>query len=215
MSRGYGYTGGQNRRANGRATSERGTPRAADLNAPGPPTDQGRYREEHTGIGLPFRGILDALWHVDTPCSTGEAGALRGMSRHRCPCWSIYAIIKTHGRLPDVYVLLDADGGPRYSLDTRDGMQFPQFVCEIASERTWRRDMGVKQRLYADLGVREYVVFDPTGALLGTMVRAWRRAADGRWQRWQPDSDGYLESQMLGLRFTSPRRRCCTVMIRC
>ena len=34
---------------------------------------------------------------------------------------------------------------------------------EIASSRTWRRDATEKRRIYADMGVTEYVRFDPTG----------------------------------------------------
>ena len=102
--------------------------------------------------------------------------------------------------MPDVYVVLDLDDAPRISLDTRAGQPFPRFVCEVASESTWERDVEEKQRLYADVGVDEYLVFDPTEQLLGQAVRAWHHVPSGVWEQWQPDEDGYLTSTVLGLR---------------
>ncbi len=103
--------------------------------------------------------------------------------------------------MPDVYVVLDTDDTPRTSLDTRiAGQPFPQFICEVASESTWREDIGEKRRLYADLGAREYVVFDPTAQFLGQPIRAWRRREDGTWGEWEQDAHGFLTSAVLGLR---------------
>ena len=39
----------------------------------------------------------------------------------------------------------------------------PDFVLEIASVSTARRDMTVKRDLHAEIGVREYWRFDPSG----------------------------------------------------
>jgi Uma2 family endonuclease len=87
---------------------------------------------------------------------------------------------------------------PRTSLDTRGGTPFPHFICEVASDSTWGEDVGEKQRLYADLGTQEYVVFDPNGEFMGEPLRAWRRFPDRSWGRWQPDAEGFLESSVLG-----------------
>jgi Uma2 family endonuclease len=104
--------------------------------------------------------------------------------------------------MPDVYVVLDTDQVERQSYDTRTGLAFPQFVCEVVSESTWGEDISGKQRLYADLGTQEYIVFDPTQQLLGASIRAWHRRDDGAWGRWQPDDEGFLISRVLeGLRF--------------
>jgi len=103
--------------------------------------------------------------------------------------------------MPDVYVVLDTPDAQRTSLDTRAGEPFPQFICEMASESTWGNDVTEKQRLYADLGVLEYVVFDPRSEFLGQPLRAWRRTPDGAWVSWEPDADGFLNSAALGLRF--------------
>ncbi len=39
----------------------------------------------------------------------------------------------------------------------------PDFVLEILSEATWKRDVGEKVGLYEAMGVREYFLFDPHG----------------------------------------------------
>ncbi len=103
--------------------------------------------------------------------------------------------------MPDVYVVLDTPDTFRISLDTRTGESFPQFLCEVASDSTWDRDIVEKQRVYADLGALEYLVFDPTTEFLGQPLRAWRRAPTGAWESWEPDGQGFLTSTALdGLR---------------
>jgi len=103
--------------------------------------------------------------------------------------------------MPDVYVVRDTPDTFRTSLDTRQGASFPQFLCEVASESTWDRDIVEKQRVYADLGAREYLVFDPTTEFLGQSLRAWRRSLDGVWEPWEPEGQGFLTSVALdGLR---------------
>ncbi len=80
--------------------------------------------------------------------------------------------------MPDVYVVRDTPDTFRTSLD----------IVE-------------KQRVYADLGTREYLVFDPTAEFLGQSLRAWRRVPTGAWEPWEPDGQGFLTSVALdGLR---------------
>ena len=65
---------------------------------------------------------------------------------------------------PDVFVVFGVTSRhPRDSwLVWREG-RAPDFIMEIASSSTWRRDATEKRRIYADMGVTEYVRFDPTG----------------------------------------------------
>ena len=65
---------------------------------------------------------------------------------------------------PDVYAVFGAAGNhPRDSwLVWREG-KAPDFVMEIASQSTWRRDVAQKRDIYAGMGVSEYWRFDPTG----------------------------------------------------
>ncbi len=109
--------------------------------------------------------------------------------------------VDTWRAMPDVYVVLDTPDTFRNSLDTGTGESFPQFICEIASESTWGKDVTEKQRVYADVGALEYIVFDPTTALLGQSLRAWRRQSDDAWEPWELDEQGFLTSTALdGLR---------------
>ncbi len=65
---------------------------------------------------------------------------------------------------PDVFAAFGVTGNhPRDSwLVWREG-KAPDFVMEIASQGTWRRDVGEKHNIYAGMGVTEYWRFDPTG----------------------------------------------------
>lgn len=78
----------------------------------------------------------------------------------------------------------------------------PQFVIEVTSESTWRDDVEAKRDLYLLAGVREYVVFDPTGEFLTERVRGWQAGEDG-WQLWLPVADlddrATWRSDVLGL----------------
>jgi len=109
--------------------------------------------------------------------------------------------VNTGRAMPDVYVVLDTPDTFRNSLDTRTGESFPQFICEVASDSAWGKDVTEKQRVYADVSALEYIVFDPTTALLGQSLRAWRRQSDDAWEPWEPDEQGFLTSAALdGLR---------------
>ena len=78
-----------------------------------------------------------------------------------------YRINRADARVaPDVYAVFGAQGNhPRDNwLVWREG-KAPDFVMEIASHSTWRRDRDEKRAIYAEMGVTEYWRFDPTGEL--------------------------------------------------
>ena len=88
----------------------------------------------------------------------------------------------------DVFAVLGTTGNhPRDSwIVWREG-KAPDFVLEIASESTWRRDVEEKRDIYAEMGVSEYWRFDPTGRcftpeLVGEMlvdgVSNWKEKSD-------------------------------------
>ena len=65
---------------------------------------------------------------------------------------------------PDVFAVLGTTGNhPRDSWAVWREGKAPDFVLEIASESTWRRDVEEKRDIYAEMGVPEYWRFDPTG----------------------------------------------------
>ena len=83
---------------------------------------------------------------------------------------------------PDVYAVFGARGNhPRDNwLVWREG-KAPDFVMEIASHSTWRRDRDEKRAIYAGMGVREYWRFDPTGELF-TPALVGERLVDGAYR---------------------------------
>ena len=66
---------------------------------------------------------------------------------------------------PDVFIALHAGPARRESWKTWIEGTFPEIVLEVASPSTRQRDIQEKVALYSQLGVREYYVFDPAGAL--------------------------------------------------
>ena len=80
----------------------------------------------------------------------------------------------------------------------------PGVVFEVTSSSTRREDTGRKHRLYAELGVREYYMYDPTGDYLDPRLQAWvlaEHTANGPAYREMPlltEEPGY-RSPELGL----------------
>ena len=62
---------------------------------------------------------------------------------------------------PDVFVVLGAPKHHRMIYKLWAEPKAPDFVLEVASENTWKQDEGPKRTLYAELGIREYWMFDP------------------------------------------------------
>ncbi len=84
--------------------------------------------------------------------------------------------------LPDCYVAFGVDPDPIYA---QNGYLIwevgkpPDFVLEIGSVSTARRDMTFKRDLYARIGVREYWRFDPSGGEFYGRPLAGERLVDG------------------------------------
>ena len=85
---------------------------------------------------------------------------------------------------PDCYIAFGVDVAP---IHARNGYMVwiagkpPDFALEIASESTWRRDLGVKRRDYARMGIREYWRFDAEGQYYGAPL-AGDRLVNGRYE---------------------------------
>ena len=98
---------------------------------------------------------------------------------------------------PDLFVSFGVPGGSRKSYVLWQEGKPPDFVLEVISESSQRRDRVEKKRIYEHLGVTEYFVFDADRGLEGF------RLADGRyrpipWTAARPGLDG-LYSETLGL----------------
>lgn len=104
---------------------------------------------------------------------------------------------------PDIMVHPEAGPDMRERIVARDE-GVPALVIEVISATTWRNDVGVeghgKAFEYLSLGVREYLVFDPTGDRLEERCRAWRQVEGAR-EMWQSEADGRYYSQTLSVSF--------------
>ena len=102
----------------------------------------------------------------------------------RAPCVVAYDPQNLNRRVePDLLVAYGVDSVP---IMRRNGYIIwevgkpPDFVMEVASETTHRRDTGFKRDLYASLGISEYWRVDPTGWRLLWLPDGWRHAP--RWR---------------------------------
>ena len=103
---------------------------------------------------------------------------------------------------PDVFVVFGANGThPRDSwILWREG-KAPDFIMEIASSSTWRRDATEKRRIYADIGVTEYVRFDPTGHYFTPpLIMETLRGTDYQEQPVTTDAAGILRGYSSALK---------------
>ena len=102
-----------------------------------------------------------------------------------------------HAPYPDMVIAFGVD---RASLINNNGYEIdrvgkpPDFVLEVASEHTGRRDYTTKRDDYARLGIPEYWRFDYTGGRFHDAALAGDRLVNGAYQRIEvtPDADGRL-----------------------
>ena len=72
---------------------------------------------------------------------------------------------------PDVFVVFGIEKKERLNYLTWEEGNTPDFVLEIASRRTYRKDLGPKKELYASvLGVKEYFIYDPLGQIVPNFI---------------------------------------------
>lgn len=62
---------------------------------------------------------------------------------------------------PDLMAVLGVPKRYRRSYVLWKDRESPSFVLEVLSPATWGRDLGLKREIYANVGVRDYFVFDP------------------------------------------------------
>jgi len=101
---------------------------------------------------------------------------------------------------PDTFVVKNCRPGRREIFKIWKEGRRPNFVLETTSKTTRREDAGKKKRVYAELGVAEYFLYDPRGDWLKPPLQGYR-LVDGVYQSIQPDADGGINSLELGIRF--------------
>ncbi len=101
--------------------------------------------------------------------------------------------------VPDVFVAKGIVPQDRRTYKIWVEGKAPDVVIETTSRRTRRKDRQIKPELYAQLGVKEYFLFDPLGEYLDPPLQGYR--LDGsHYQPIGPDEDGGLDSRELQLR---------------
>jgi Uma2 family endonuclease len=75
----------------------------------------------------------------------------------------------------------------------------PSVVIEVTSRKAKKQDTVVQPDLYRRLGVAEFFLFDPMQEYLDPPVQGYRLSGEG-YEPLPRTSDGWLESEQLGLR---------------
>ena len=89
--------------------------------------------------------------------------------------WKEGATDDAHRTAPDVMAVEGVGNHQRRTFNSFDeGGAVPAIIFEMASRDTWRDDENDKYRQYEQLGVREYVMFDPEGLYLSSPIKAYR-----------------------------------------
>jgi hypothetical protein len=103
---------------------------------------------------------------------------------------------------PDVLVAFGVGSHRRRSYALWREGKAPDFVMEVASVSTWRRDRDEKPSLYESLGVREYFLYDPVGGRLEPRLQG-HMLREGRYRALRPErlanGERGLRSETLGL----------------
>ena len=99
---------------------------------------------------------------------------------------------------PDVFVVFGIENKRRRTYLLWEEGKGPDFVLELVSKNTYKKDLGRKKNLYASvLKVKEYYLYDPDGQYLQPSLQGYR-LADGVYSPIQP-VDERLPSEVLGL----------------
>lgn len=102
----------------------------------------------------------------------------------------------TDYRGPDFFVVLGTEKKPRKSwVVWEEGGKYPNIIVELLSESTSQVDRGAKKEIYQDIfRTPDYFWFDPD-----SLEFAGFHLLDGTYEALQPNEQGWLWSQQLGL----------------
>ena len=99
---------------------------------------------------------------------------------------------------PDVFVVFGPAPGLRRTYKLWQEKYAPSFVLEVSSRDTRFEDRGTKRALYAELGVQEYLLFDPEGEYLKPPLQGYTLVG-GEYQPMSRMADGAIYSRTLDL----------------
>lgn len=101
--------------------------------------------------------------------------------------------------VPDAFVVKGVRPEKRRIYKVWSERQPPCLIIETTSRKTRRKDTQEKPKLYAQLGVHEYIIFDPDQEYLEPPLQGYRLTG-GQYVAIPADADGGLLSEELGLR---------------
>jgi Uma2 family endonuclease len=96
---------------------------------------------------------------------------------------------------PDIMVIFDVPPGPRDNYKTWEEGSVPAVIFEMTSEGTRNQDQDDKKKLYEQLEVKEYWLFDPKGEWIAEQLRGYRFNGE----QYVPITDGRSEPLKLRL----------------
>ncbi len=101
---------------------------------------------------------------------------------------------------PDVFVVIGVAKEPmRKVWKVWEEGKPPTVIFEVTSSSTYRDDEIRKMQLYARLGVREYILYDPHAEFLRAPLQGYQLEG-WAYQPMSTDADGALLSDALGMR---------------
>jgi len=103
---------------------------------------------------------------------------------------------------PDVSVIPGVEIDDQEPYDVRKVGKPPTLVIEILSQRTARKDVGLKLQAYAEMGVEEYVTFDPRRRKK-MALHGYRLVDQGRYVEVPPAPEGGFWLASVGLRIAA------------
>ena len=101
---------------------------------------------------------------------------------------------------PDVLVSFGLGKKLRRNYLVWEEGKVPDFVMEFSSKNTYRNDLGHKMKLYASLGIQDYVLYDAEGLYLSSPLMGFT-LVDGEYIPIAPGPNGGLHATALGLDF--------------
>ena len=152
--------------------------------------------------------MAETPWHIDAMFYA--IGALKQHFRERADAYvggnmmMYYVEDDTQTSVsPDVFVTFGVGKLPErrvWRTWTERG-RFADFVLEVTSKSSRKKDEGSKKELYARLGVGEYWQFDPTGEYLDPILKGHRLDSEGRYEplALEERDGGLCHESILGL----------------
>lgn len=99
---------------------------------------------------------------------------------------------------PDEFVVKDCDPGPRRTFRIWEEQRTPDVVIEVTSASTRSEDEHIKPGIYAQIGVKEVFLYDPTADYLQPPLQGFRLTRQKK-TRITADDSGALNCRELGL----------------